>query len=53
MKNNLRIRIRSGRKRINLLLYPRRLVPHRGFDIFMGMCEELLRKGYNIEPYSY
>jgi len=32
------------------LLYPRRLVAHRGFTIFMEMCEQLLRKGYKIEP---
>lgn len=32
------------------LLYPRRLVAHRGFDIFMEMCKILINKGYNIEP---
>jgi glycosyltransferase involved in cell wall biosynthesis len=32
------------------LLYPRRLVTHRGFKIFMEMCEQLLKKGYNIKP---
>lgn len=32
------------------LLYPRRLVEHRGFRIFMEMCDILLKKGYKIEP---
>lgn len=32
------------------LLYPRRLVPHRGFNIFMDMCEQLAAKGYDVEP---
>jgi len=32
------------------LLYPRRLVAHRGYNIFMGMCEILLKEGYKIKP---
>lgn len=32
------------------LLYPRRLVEHRGFSIFMNMCSQLINKGYNITP---
>lgn len=33
-----------------ILLYPRRLVSHRGYDIFLDMCEKLYKKGYNIKP---
>lgn len=32
------------------LFFPRRLVPHRGFSIFMDMCNTLLNKGYNVHP---
>lgn len=32
------------------LLYPRRLVTHRGFKIFLDMCEQLSQKGYDIKP---
>lgn len=32
------------------LFYARRLVAHRGFEIFMEMCKALKDKGYNIEP---
>lgn len=30
------------------LLYARRLVAHRGYDIFTAMCKELMKDGYNI-----
>lgn len=33
-----------------VLLYPRRMVKHRGFDLFVNMCETLFDKGYNIKP---
>lgn len=32
------------------LLYPRRLVKHRGFTLFMDMCQQLIGRGYNIKP---
>lgn len=32
------------------LLYPRRLVNHRGFDIFSEMCLELIKAGYAVVP---
>ncbi|WP_236909538.1 glycosyltransferase family 4 protein [Clostridium sp. Cult3] len=32
------------------LFFPRRLVRHRGFTIFMEMCIELLKRGYDIYP---
>lgn len=33
-----------------VLLYARRLVSHRGYEIFLDMCEILYNKGYNIKP---
>lgn len=33
-----------------VLLYPRRLVAHRGADIFIQMCEQLHKDGYKIKP---
>jgi glycosyltransferase involved in cell wall biosynthesis len=33
-----------------MLLYPRRFVKHRGYDIFMDMCKNLKEQGYNILP---
>ena len=33
-----------------VLLYPRRLVEYRGYDLFINMCEILKSKGYNIHP---
>ena len=32
------------------LLYPRRLVAHRGYKIFLDMCEKLYKEGYKIRP---
>lgn len=32
------------------LLYPRRLVKHRGFNIFTEMCLELINEGFNVVP---
>lgn len=32
------------------LLYPRRMVKHRGFDMFINMCEKLYILGYHIKP---
>ena len=32
------------------LLYPRRLVAHRGYDIFTEMCLALIKQKYNIIP---
>ncbi len=32
------------------LFFPRRLVRHRGFSVFMDMCSILLKKGYGIRP---
>lgn len=31
------------------LLYPRRFVKHRGYDIFLDTCYKLYKHGYNIE----
>lgn len=33
-----------------VLLYPRRMVKHRGFDMFISMCEKIHSLGYNIRP---
>lgn len=33
-----------------VLLYPRRLVFYRGYELFIEMCEMLKQKGYNIKP---
>ena len=33
-----------------VLLYPRRMVEHRGFNMFISMCEKLYDLGYNIKP---
>lgn len=32
------------------LLYPRRLVEHRGYSLFINMCIELINSGYKIIP---
>lgn len=32
------------------LLYPRRLVAHRGYDIFLEMCKLLIERGHSIKP---
>jgi glycosyltransferase involved in cell wall biosynthesis len=32
------------------LLFPRRMDPRRGYDLFMNMCRTLKKKGYNIVP---
>ena len=33
-----------------VLLYPRRLVNYRGYEIFIEMCETLKKRGYDICP---
>lgn len=39
-----------GKNEEKILLYPRRLVEYRGYSLFIQMCEELKRRGYNISP---
>ena len=33
-----------------VLLYPRRMVKHRGFSLFIQVCERLYEEGYPIKP---
>jgi glycosyltransferase involved in cell wall biosynthesis len=37
-------------KEKKVLLFPRRFVKHRGFEVFMDSCNLLINKGYNISP---